>query len=306
MKRTIFYSWQSDTKAAANRTLIQDELEKAARAIAADESIDVEPVIERDTANVPGSPDIGATILKKIREAAVVVADVTIINQGLGGRPTPNPNVLIEVGYALATHSESRLILVQNTAFGPPESLPFDLRQKRVLSYESSVENTDRASPRRRLEAALENAIASVLKHAPATPSRAFPIDLDVGYKKKASDGALHQYELRVTLKNVGTKRISQWNVTIDMPRPLMTKEQTRHEVRERSTKERVVFRFDEASSGIMYPEDVKVLKQEYRVDEDLYMREGHVLLDVIKVRAYVEGELGASVDRPVSELHEF
>jgi hypothetical protein len=117
---------------AANRNFILTALESAAKDIASDDSIKVEPVVDRDTLNVAGSPDIGATILAKIKDADVVVADVTIINGNSTGRLTPNPNVLVEVGYALAVHTESRLSLVNNLAFGRPEDLPFDLRQKRV------------------------------------------------------------------------------------------------------------------------------------------------------------------------------
>jgi hypothetical protein len=136
MKATIFYSWQSDTKAAANRTLIQDALEAVAKELRADDSLTVEPVVDRDTQAVPGAPDIGGTILEKIDASAAVVADVTIVGRG-NGRPTPNPNVLIELGYALKSLGQRRVIVVQNIAFGGPEDLPFDLRQKRVLTYDS-------------------------------------------------------------------------------------------------------------------------------------------------------------------------
>jgi hypothetical protein len=82
VKATIFYSWQSDTPGAANRNLILTALEDAANEIASDDSIKVEPVVDRDTLGIAGSPDIGATILSKIKTSDVVVADVTIINHG--------------------------------------------------------------------------------------------------------------------------------------------------------------------------------------------------------------------------------
>src|SRR5713226_1824126 len=125
MQATVFYSWQSDIKAAANRTLIQDALEAAAKVLRDDGSISVEPVIERDTKGIPGAPDIGMTILEKIDASAVIVADVTIVGRD-DGRPTPNPNVLIELGYGLRSLTPRRVILVQNVAFGGPEDLPFD------------------------------------------------------------------------------------------------------------------------------------------------------------------------------------
>jgi len=63
--KTIFYSWQSDLPNATNRGFIQKTLERAAKEIHIDQSISIEPVIDRDTTGVPGSPDIAATILDK-------------------------------------------------------------------------------------------------------------------------------------------------------------------------------------------------------------------------------------------------
>ena len=94
MASTIFYSWQSDLSNATNHGFIQTALERAARSIRDDTSIHVEPVVDRDTAGVPGSPDIATTILQKIDDCDVFVCDVSIINSGQDQRPTPNPNVL--------------------------------------------------------------------------------------------------------------------------------------------------------------------------------------------------------------------
>jgi hypothetical protein len=105
VKVTIFYSWQSDLPNGTNRSFIQKALETAAQDLRNDNSIAVEPVVDRDTANTPGSPDIADTILKKIDAADIVVADVSIINHGSKARPTPNPNVLIEMAM-LSSHWE--------------------------------------------------------------------------------------------------------------------------------------------------------------------------------------------------------
>src|SRR4030065_207825 len=101
MHRIVFYSWQSDLPNSVNRGFIQDVLENVATKITADNTIDIEPVIDRDTKGVAGAPDIASTIFAKISSADVFVADISIINKQNGGRQTPNPNVLIELGYAL-------------------------------------------------------------------------------------------------------------------------------------------------------------------------------------------------------------
>src|SRR5690348_7440379 len=135
MPDVIFYSWQSDLPNVTNRTLIEQALKKAARTLRHDPTISVEPVIERDTAGVAGAPAIQTTIFNRIERAQVFVGDVSIINQGSALRLTPNPNVLVELGYALKALGEGRLILVLNEAFGVAETLPFDLRFRRLLRY---------------------------------------------------------------------------------------------------------------------------------------------------------------------------
>lgn len=138
MKKIIFYSWQSDLPNSSNRGFIKDALEKAVKLIVNDESIEVEPRIDHDTLGVGGAPDIGATILSKISNADIFVADVSIINNDQDGRKTPNPNVLIELGYALKAKGSSKVVLVMNTDYGEPELLPFDLKTKLVLTYSRS------------------------------------------------------------------------------------------------------------------------------------------------------------------------
>lgn len=176
MRRIVFYSWQSDLPNSCNRGLIQTALEDAASKIANDDAIAVEPVVDRDTQNVPGSPDIASTIFSKIIAADIFVADVSIVTRAEGMRPTPNPNVLIELGYALKALGHERVILVFNKNFGRVEELPFDLRMRRVLAYEMPKDTTDRASERTRLARQLEEAVRTALlavpeDEPPATPA---------------------------------------------------------------------------------------------------------------------------------------
>src|SRR5438128_920039 len=110
MAHVIFYSWQADLPNNTNRGFLQTALEEAAKSLA--EDLKVEPVIERDTQNVPGSPDIAKTIFKKIAKSDVFVADITLINPASAERRTPNPNVLLELGYALHSLGDDRIILV--------------------------------------------------------------------------------------------------------------------------------------------------------------------------------------------------
>ena len=169
MRRIVFYSWQSDLPNATNRGFIQAALESAAETIAGDDTLAVEPVIDRDTEGVAGSPDIASTIFSKIDAADVVVADVSIVSELSAKRHSPNPNVMIEVGYALKALNFERVILVFNSAFGKIDDLPFDLRMRRLVVYSAAPEEKDRSTTRKELAKKLEAALRSALPLVPTT-----------------------------------------------------------------------------------------------------------------------------------------
>lgn len=133
MAQTVFWSWQSDQPPRETRNLIRDALIAALDRIAVDLEEADRPEIDHDTKDVPGSPDIVASILAKIETAAVFVADVTPLVVTDGGKHVANPNVLIELGYAKRALGTERVITAWNTALtnAKPEDLPFDMRHRR-------------------------------------------------------------------------------------------------------------------------------------------------------------------------------
>ncbi len=185
----VFYSWQSDLPSVTNRTFIEEALKGAVDTIHSDESNDVALVIDRDTANVPGSPDIASTIFGKIDQADAFICDISLINlnvkqvieslQRLGDdlkqqlgvdkidmRLTPNPNVLIELGYALKALGDKKIVMLFNDAYGSLDMLPFDLKQRRVTRYSSrpgQAKPGERAGDRQKLAATLIEALQAIL-----------------------------------------------------------------------------------------------------------------------------------------------
>ena len=118
----LFLSWQSDRKDCRN--FVSSVLEKIPQKVADLVTI----TIDRDTVNVPGSPDIGDTIFEKIERCDLFIADISLINErDCGFRLTPNPNVLIELGYAMKTLGWERILLLQCEDYGDIEQLPFDI-----------------------------------------------------------------------------------------------------------------------------------------------------------------------------------
>lgn len=142
MGKTVFWSWQSDLDSRVTREVIRYALDEAIGSLAADLEEADRPSLTSDTQGVAGSPDIVATILRKIDEAAVFVGDVTPIAVSKSGKTCANPNVLLELGYANKAVTETRVIQVWNTAFegASVDKLPFDMRGRRgPLSFDLPI-----------------------------------------------------------------------------------------------------------------------------------------------------------------------
>ena len=129
----IFYSWQSDSDAKLNLNFIQNALEVASNNLQKEGLFDL--YIDHSTRDEPGSPNINEIIFKKIEESNLFIADISIINKNSEERKTPNPNVLIELGYAIKYFGFKNIILIFNSYYGNPIDLPFDIRQNKILIY---------------------------------------------------------------------------------------------------------------------------------------------------------------------------
>ena len=92
--------------------------------------------LDHDRQGIPGSPDLARVILEKIEQSAVFIADVTPVGAVTiqSGKETPkkviNPNVAIELGYALHALTDQALLMVMNECYGTRADLPFDLQSK--------------------------------------------------------------------------------------------------------------------------------------------------------------------------------
>ena len=128
MKVSIFYSWQSDLPSKTNRSFIEDAIKKALKSINIDNRIVA--CIDRDTKDELGSPDIRDSIFSKINHSKFFVCDISLNENGV-----PNPNVLIELGYAIKTLGWSKIICLFNNQTGEIERLPFDINHNRVTPY---------------------------------------------------------------------------------------------------------------------------------------------------------------------------
>ncbi|MEI8703410.1 hypothetical protein [Mesorhizobium sp. ISC15] len=189
----VFWSWQSDTPGKIGRFLIRDAI------LAAIEQLQVAPDVEdadrqelrealhldSDRQGVPGSPDLALTIFRKIEAAGVVVADVTPVGEApakvdsTGQQIAPpkklmNPNVAIELGYALHALTDQKLIMVCNEHYGVRDDLPFDLKHKAGPIFFNLAPDADKPTieaAKAALRGAFSAALRPYLDGLPAAPT---------------------------------------------------------------------------------------------------------------------------------------
>ena len=172
MAYSIFYSWQSDTPKSVNRDFIRTAIDDAVSQLSADASVHDAPRIESGMEGESGTPEVASVMFKRIRKSAVFIADVTLVgtikhDDGRDDKRVPNPNVLLEMGYAAARIGWGRIICVMNEHYGKRADQPFDVRNRRFpIDYKLKPGNAKNSDAKRTdLTLWLKNAIECVLEN---------------------------------------------------------------------------------------------------------------------------------------------
>ena len=160
----VFYSWQSDLPNFSNRTFVEECLKKSLGDINDKYSMFLQ--LNQDTRNIPGTPDIVNTILRKIEDTYIYIADVSIVGKIYKKKKyTSNQNVMLELGYALSVLDETNVILICNTAIAGVKELAFDIEKKRLITYRLCDDNKgDKPVIKKELSAKLYDAIECIIK----------------------------------------------------------------------------------------------------------------------------------------------
>ncbi len=173
----IFYSWQADTPEKIGKQFVRQALDDAVKELA--EILELEeaerPVVDQDTLGVMGSPVIVETIFEKIRNAQVVVADLTLTCATKEGKKLVNSNVAYELGYAHGHHGDEVILTIMNTHYGQADDLPFDLKHRRwPVRFDLSPETSK--TERRKARESLAKELADILRRylQGVTPEKKF------------------------------------------------------------------------------------------------------------------------------------
>ena len=164
---TIFYSWQSDLPGSDTRNIIQDSIKDAVRLLR--DTVDIEA--DRDTKGKFGSPDIAQTIFSKIDNCDIFIADVSAVCQyetidkdgNKKIKYMPNPNVMLELGYATHVVGWDRVICVLNSDYGAPENMPFDIASRRLTPF-SLKDGKSKGEIKRYIKSVIQDTVENVLE----------------------------------------------------------------------------------------------------------------------------------------------
>lgn len=165
---TIFYSWQSDLPGSETRNIIQDSIKDAVRLLR--DTVDIEA--DRDTKGEFGSPDIAQTIFSKIDDCDIFVADVSAVcryeaTDKEGNKKVkymPNPNVMLELGYATHVVGWDNVICVLNADYGAPEDMPFDIASRRLTPF-SLKDGKSKGEIKRYIKGVIQDTVENILEN---------------------------------------------------------------------------------------------------------------------------------------------
>ena len=307
MEPVVFFSWQSDADPARGKLLLERVLTSAAERIAADTTSPFRPTVDQDTRGIPGSPAMITAILKKLDACSILVADVSLtFRRSENGPRSPNPNVLVELGYGLKRLGTERILLILDSVTGRPEQLPFDLRGNRVITYDSAAADGDASE--RALTSEIENELRLILQTAGPPGDIAPPVHIDLQFSKENIGQDRHDYRLHVTVSNGGVTVLRNWVAEVRFPRALLNPQRSYPIVQAPSSDGRVTMRIAEANhSGPIFPGEPKeVFGIDYIMTHELHDNQQALFSQLVEAVLYADGAKVASASRRVKDLQFF
>ena len=142
----IFFCYQSDYDKSYE---ICNELLKEIVNEINSNYITIEPIeIEKASGHGEGAVKIDSNLIKKIKKSVIFFADVTpvlIFDEDSKNKAYPNPNVCIEVGYALNSKTADRVVLFKYEREDYKDvNFPFDIdKNRRIMGSDKAKLKTD-------------------------------------------------------------------------------------------------------------------------------------------------------------------
>lgn len=184
MAYKVFFAFQMDIEEKYGKSFIHRSLENAIQKF---KTNGVDVILDYGFKGTSGTPLLIDEMLRKSLNSDMVIVDWTFTSSKIWHnpeiieedddsiileiskgdlKPSPNPNVLLETGYAWAKKGTYRTLAVMNTAFGNPNELPVDIKGFRYPVLYSLDENnySNRKEVRNELTDDLYKAIGFAIK----------------------------------------------------------------------------------------------------------------------------------------------
>ena len=176
----IFYSWQSWRKSVKNfidKALYESvaELQKffSSRKL----------IFDSDMKKRTGAEDIHEAVFEQIQNCDIYIADITIISEITQEKKVSNPNVLIELGFAIKCVGWDRIILLFDERYGKLSTdLPFDICVHRVFPF--SKRNRNKIDGSTRLQKMLVEQIKLIIEKSPEKSYKKYEITSSKGNRQ--------------------------------------------------------------------------------------------------------------------------
>ena len=144
------------------------------------------------------------------------------------------------------------------------------------------------------------------LEGTTANGGRKSNVDLILDWRKLEIRSDRHEYELELSIHNVGTEVLREYHVDIEVPTPVL--EDSSGRVGNRSDRDKSLFRKAwRSDEDDIFPEDRQVvISIPYFMDSRLFSHRGNLFDRIVRATFYQGGQLRVQIERRFGELQCF
>lgn len=215
--------------------------------------------------------------------------------------------MLFEAGYALKRLSHDRMLLIFDLAFGSPEELPFDLRDYRLITYDSRRAASESANTLDTLAATLRDALHLIITTRGLPEDIVPPARISLEYTVREETATRHGYRLPVLVTNTGTDELRDWSVIVEFPKELLEPRLSFLNMRELANGMVAISQTESGHSGPFAPEETKeTIGIDYYFDDHLFQQRARLFPVEVKASLFAGGKLVAREVTTVERLQRF
>jgi len=156
-----------------------------------------------------------------------------------------------------------------------------------------------------------ENAALAELEGRSEAQPPEVSAEIEIKYRVERRESERHDYQLEITLKNLGNEPLGHYHIDVEMPaRVIHNAENQLLYVRDRSTRDQAFFRViseKHRPREVVFPGDARlVMSVHYFIDTEMFYNRGDLFGKLVTATLYHRGYRPVTVQRPFEDLQEF